>query len=131
MVGLKDIYIGNVIREKFEQKRANDRNFTKAEFARRVGIHRSTIYPLFHQKSIDIELLINISEVLEYNFIEEIYVANQKVRENRIVIGIEVSEEQLQKSDLLKEFMNVIKGKSETDMSLLLTESVDKNNVII
>ena len=129
MIGLKDIYIGNLIREKFEEKNANDENFTKAEFARRLGIHRSTIYSLFHQKSIDIELLIHISEVLEYNFIEEIYVANQKVKENRIFINIEVSEEQFQKSELLKEFTNVIKNRSGNGASLFLTESVGKNNV--
>jgi len=109
-MNLKDIYIGNLIKEKFEQKKAKDKNFTKAEFARRLGIQRSTIYPLFHQKSIDTELLIHISEVLEYNFIEKVYMTNQKAKENRIRIGIEVSEEQLQKSDLLKELVNMIES---------------------
>ena len=48
-------------------------------------------------------------EVLEYNFIEKIYISNQKAKENRIVI--EVSEDQLQKLELLKEFINVIEDK--------------------
>jgi len=113
-MNLKDIYIGKLIKEKFDAKRKSDKNFTKAEFARRLGIHRSTIYPLFKQKSLDIELLIAISEVLEYDFIEEIYIANQKTKENiqnRIVIEIEVSEEQLHKSELLRELVDVVKSK--------------------
>jgi len=72
-MNLKDIDIGKVIKEKFEEKRQTDKTLNKAAFARRIGIDRSTVYLLFEKKSIDTELLLNISEVLDYDFIGEVY----------------------------------------------------------
>jgi len=79
-MNLKEIDIGKIIKEKFEEKRRTDKTLNKAAFARRIGIDRSTVYLLFEKKSIDTELLINISEVLEYDFIEEIYCKKPSVK---------------------------------------------------
>lgn len=101
---MKNIHIGKLIKEKFEEKK-----MTKAEFARRINIHRSTVYLLFEQKSIDVELLLDISKVLEYNFIEEVYLKRSQPKENTVIIGIEVDSSQVQRLDLPKEFLQLSK----------------------
>lgn len=102
---MKNIHIGKLIKEKFEEK-----NLSKAEFARRINIHRSTVYLLFEQKSIDIELLLNISNVLEYNFIEEVYLKRHKPKDkNTVIVGIEIDRAQLRKFDLPEEFIKLSK----------------------
>jgi plasmid maintenance system antidote protein VapI len=101
---MKNIHIGKLIKDKFEETK-----MSKAEFARRINIHRSTLYLLFEQKSIDIELLINISKVLGYNFIEEIYLNHHKSKNTTIVIGVEIDSSQLQHLDLPEEFIKLSK----------------------
>ena len=100
---MKGIHIGKIIKAKFEEK-----EITKAEFARRINIHRSTVYLLFEQKSIDIELLLNISEVLEYNFIEEVYLKINEQKQTKIIVGIEIDASQLDKLNLPEEFIRLI-----------------------
>jgi transcriptional regulator with XRE-family HTH domain len=70
---LKNIHIGKIIKDK-----VNKRKISVAEFARRINCERATVYYIFTQKSIDIERLIRISEVLEYDFITEIYLPENK-----------------------------------------------------
>ncbi|MDR0711726.1 MAG: helix-turn-helix domain-containing protein [Prevotellaceae bacterium] len=101
---MKNIHIGKLIKEKFDEKK-----ITKTEFARRIHIHRSTVYLLFEQKSIDVELLLAISEVLEYSFIEEVYLKRSPPKKDTIVVGIEVDRSQLQNLDLPEEFLMLSK----------------------
>lgn len=65
---LKDIFIGRIIQQKVDEK-----GMQYAEFARRINMARTSLYYLFNAKSIDVERLILISKVLEYDFISEIY----------------------------------------------------------
>jgi plasmid maintenance system antidote protein VapI len=102
---MKNIHIGKLIKEKLDEKK-----MTKAEFARRIHIHRSTVYLLFEQKSIDVELLLAISKVLEYNFIEEVYLKRSQAKEDVVIIGVEVDRSQLQNLDLPKEFLKLSKS---------------------
>lgn len=44
-----------------------------AEFARRLHIERTTVYSIVRSKSIDIERLIRISQILDYDFISLVY----------------------------------------------------------
>jgi len=60
------VYIGSLILE-----RLTERGMTKSEFARRINCSRSAVYNIFNNKTIDIGLLLTISEVLDYDFIEE------------------------------------------------------------
>ncbi len=69
---MKDIHIGSIIRRKLEESQ-----LTIAEFAKRINKTRPTAYDIFNRKSIDIDLLIKISEVLEYNFLLEVYLKEQ------------------------------------------------------
>ncbi len=99
---MKDIHIGSIIRRKLEESQ-----LTIAEFAKRINKTRPTAYDIFNRKSIDIDLLIKISEVLEYNFLLEVYLKEQggggeKSKENlptlpihRYIVGVQISEQEL------------------------------------
>lgn len=65
---LRNIYIGRLIQEKVEE-----RNMSYAEFARQIHCGRPNVYRIFNSKSIDVERLLLISEVLDYDFIHEVY----------------------------------------------------------
>lgn len=65
---LNEIHIGHLIQCKIKEK-----NLTYAEVSRQLQVDRSTIYCITNSKSIDIERLIKISEILDYDFISEVY----------------------------------------------------------
>ena len=67
-MNIKDIHIGKIIKEKLEEK-----SISIAKFACGINRDRTTVYNIFKQKSIDIELLIKISEILDYDFIHQVY----------------------------------------------------------
>lgn len=92
-IHMKNIHIGSIIREKLEES-----GLSIAEFATKINRTRTTVYDIFNRKSIDIDLLLCISEVLDYNFLEEVYIEKDESTPQtkcRYVIGIEVSEQQL------------------------------------
>ncbi|MCL2596879.1 MAG: helix-turn-helix domain-containing protein [Paludibacter sp.] len=68
MQSLKNIHIGNIIRQKLKE---NSMSIT--DFANKIHCERTTVYDIFERKSIDSELLIRISEVLNFDFYNEIY----------------------------------------------------------
>ncbi len=59
------IHIGSKIKEVFDTK-----DLTVSEFARRIDTSRENIYGIFKRKSIDTNLLIKISNVLDHNFFQ-------------------------------------------------------------
>lgn len=63
-----EIHIGQLIRQKQEEK-----GIKISELARSIHCDRSNIYNIFSRKSIDIELLINISKALDFDFISNYY----------------------------------------------------------
>ena len=65
---MNNIHIGDIIKQKVFEN-----SITVKEFADRINCERTSVYYTFKQKSIDIEKLIKISEVLEYDFIHEVY----------------------------------------------------------
>ncbi len=69
----KDIYIGRII-----QQKVDERGMSYAEFARQIHCARTSLYTIFNSKSIDIERLLLISDVLQYDFINEVYLVRQK-----------------------------------------------------
>ena len=64
----KEIYIGRII-----QAKVDERGMSYAEFARSIHCARTSLYHLFESKSIDVERLLLIGEVLEFDFISEVY----------------------------------------------------------
>lgn len=59
------VHIGQKVKEIFESK-----GISVVEFAKRINTSRENIYGIFKRKTIDVELLFKISEVLEHNFFE-------------------------------------------------------------
>jgi len=94
---MKDIHIGSIIRSKVEES-----SLSIAEFAERINRTRPTVYDIFNRKSIDTDLLIKISEALDYNFLQEVYLEKTTekklpaVSSSRYIVGKEVSEQDLQ-----------------------------------
>lgn len=93
---VKDIHIGSIIRQKLEESA-----LSISEFANRINRTRPTVYDIFTRKSIDTELLLKISEVLEYNFLKEVYLKEQDNaaarQEGRVryIVGREVGADEL------------------------------------
>lgn len=93
---MKNVHIGSIIRAKLEES-----SLSIAEFAERINRTRPTVYDIFNRKSIDTDLLIKISEVLGYNFLQEVYLENTSKKEgvsipSRYIVGVEVNEQDLE-----------------------------------
>lgn len=63
---MKDIHIGSII-----QKYVYNHGISPQWLTNKIGCHRSKIYKIYDKKSIDIDLLIKISKILNYNFLDE------------------------------------------------------------
>lgn len=68
MVAKKDVHIGREI-----EKVLRERGMSVTQFASAICCHRKNVYDIFRRKSIDIDHLIRISEVLDYDFIQNCY----------------------------------------------------------
>lgn len=77
----KDIYIGKLI-----QQKVDERHISYAEFARQIHCARTSLYHIFNSKNIDVERLLLISEVLQFDFIGEVY-----RKDKRPVSAVDVS----------------------------------------
>jgi len=64
----RDVDIGSVIRKVFRE-----RGMTVKQFADALGCHRTRIYPIFESRSIDTDLLVRISKILDYPFLLEYF----------------------------------------------------------
>ena len=64
---MTDIHIGSII----EQKVRSSMSITG--FADKLRCDRTTVYAIFKRKSIDIERLMQISEILDFDFIGACY----------------------------------------------------------
>lgn len=104
---MKNVHIGSIIRAKLEES-----SLSIAEFAERINRTRPTVYDIFNRKSIDTDLLIKISEVLEYNFLQEVYLEDvpekklSGIAPSRYIVGVEVSEQDLK--EYLREESSII-----------------------
>lgn len=82
--------IGEIIRRKLDE---SDISYT--EFAKRIHCERQSLYYLFKCKSIDIDRLMLISKVLNYDFIRHIYLkddsCNNTSHENTLIIDIDAN----------------------------------------
>ena len=106
----KEIYIGPLI-----QERVNAIHMSYAEFARQIHVARTSLYRIFESKSIDVERLLLISEILNYDFIHEVYFVGRResipvdihlslpVRNGRVFIG-----------DLPPVLLDLLRGSQET-----------------
>ena len=61
----QSIHIGSLIKAELERQER-----TVSWFARKLCCDRSNVYKLFRRSTIDTELLLRVSKILEYNFFE-------------------------------------------------------------
>jgi len=101
---IKDIHIGTIIEQIFRE-----RGMTITEFASKIKRERTTPYDIFTRKSIDTELLIEISKVLNYDFIRNVYLDEKTV--HTIQIAIKTEEDVLKNLDLLEELIRFVRNK--------------------
>ena len=99
---LQNIYIGKIIEEKLKEK-----SMTVTGLADKINRERSTVHDIFKRKSIDTELLIEISKALDYDFIHKVYFKEQAL--STLFISIKTEEELLEKLHLLEEFIRCVK----------------------
>jgi len=104
-------HIGEIIKQKFEES-----GMTKAEFAEKIDLQRTTVYYLFERQSIDIELLEKITTALNYDFMYEVY-KYQKQKEATpspaptVFVAVEVEAKSLKHIALPDDFIQLIKQK--------------------
>jgi transcriptional regulator with XRE-family HTH domain len=79
-----NIHIGERIRQKFEES-----NLTISEFAKNIRCSRAHVYNIFKSKSIDIDKLIVISEITNYDFLDEYMIKGIVVDNVQVVLDIE------------------------------------------
>ena len=82
-----DIYIGEQIKKKCKEK-----HISIAQFAKAIRCSRATAYNIFVSKSIDIDRLIQISNVLDYQFLEEYLAKNTTTESTHVVLDIEIKD---------------------------------------
>jgi plasmid maintenance system antidote protein VapI len=106
---MKDIHIGSIIKQKLAES-----SMTIKEFADNIHCDRTTVYDIFKRKSIDTERLIKISQVLNFDFINEIYLKQpskiSSLQKNAVFIAVEVDKNIIEKIDLPNEFILLIKN---------------------
>lgn len=83
MESINDIHIGSLIRQQLDKS-----NISYKEFARSINCERQSLYYLFSCKSIDIDRLILISKVLNFDFLRNIYLEQQPDTKPAITINI-------------------------------------------
>ena len=79
-----------------------------SEFARRLNCERTNIYTIFKRRTIDVELLINISKILNYNFFEDILKETDLNIKTTHDINIRIQDCPEEKIMILKEFLEKI-----------------------
>lgn len=103
--GLKDIFIGELIRRKVDEL-----HYSHSDFAKAIHCARSSLYNLFNSKDISVEKLLLISEVLHYDFLGEIYLKRFAPVRNRPCIVIPLSDGNLDTAHLPAEIVEWLKA---------------------
>ncbi len=81
-----ELHIGIIIKQ-----RVDELGISKAEFARRINTTSQNIYGIFKRKSIDTNLLIKISQVLNHNFFQYFTSSVIKVKEEKEMLNSNIS----------------------------------------
>lgn len=61
------MHIGHLVKSVFDAS-----GMTVSEFARRINCERTNVYKIFDRRTIDVELLVRISEILNHNFLADV-----------------------------------------------------------
>jgi len=86
---MQNIHVGEMIKQKVKE-----RGIKITDFAQAIHCNRNNVYSIYRRKSIDIELLLRISKVLQYDFINEI--CNKDTEEKKYFVLLETNRQQLE-----------------------------------
>ena len=101
---MKNIHIGSIVKQKVMES-----SMTIKEFAGRINCERTTVYDIFERKSIDSELLIRISEALNFDFYNEIYLRKKTNNfSKKVLIAFEIEGENVDNLDLPDELIKLL-----------------------
>ena len=92
-----NIHIGRMIKSVFDES-----GMTVAEFARRIHCERTNVYKIFSRHSVDVALLINISQVLHHNFLADVMCLSGLVTDNPSQVQIHLSINNMSVEDINK-----------------------------
>ena len=99
-----NLHIGQLIKTVFERS-----GMTVSDFARQLNCERTNVYTIFKRRTIDVELLVNISKILEYNFFEDVLKETNLNTKTTHDINIRLQDCSEDKIILLKEFLEKMK----------------------
>ena len=99
-----NLHIGRLIKTVFERS-----GMSVSEFARQLNCERTNIYTIFKRRTIDVELLINISKILNYNFFEDILKETNLNIKTTHDINIRIQDCSEEKIKIFKEFLDKMK----------------------
>lgn len=100
-----NLHIGQLIKTVFERS-----GMTVSDFARQLNCERTNVYTIFKRRTIDVELLVNISKILEYNFFEDVLKETDLDQKPTYYLNINIRLQDCpeEKMALLKEFLEKI-----------------------
>jgi hypothetical protein len=61
------LHIGQLVKAVFDKS-----GMSVAEFARQINCERTNVYTIFRRRTIDVELLVRISYILNHNFLDDV-----------------------------------------------------------
>ena len=62
---MQDIHLGSLVKRKMKE-----RNISISEFAKAIHCDRTNVYSIFKRKSMDIQQIVQISNALNYDFLQ-------------------------------------------------------------
>ena len=101
---IRKIHIGKRIKEIFTQKK-----MTVNHFAELLHCDRTNVYNIFRRKKIDIDMLLEISNILNHNFVEEVCAIHEfykNIFPSKVCFTLEIDS---MDNNALKVFLKMIK----------------------
>ena len=123
MARFKDVHkssIGQIIKHRLDKS-----GISYTRFAELIHVSRPTLYAILSGKSIDIDRLILISEILDYDFIGNVYYNTQPSTNNSVDIVIDDKMLCNNTLSLNLDFSNITAstGVNNTDKSVNISDS--------
>ncbi len=66
MASQEKLHIGQMIKAVFDES-----GISVSELARQLHCERTNVYTIFKRRTVDVELLANLSEILDHNFLDD------------------------------------------------------------
>ena len=67
MTNTDNVHIGHLIKSVFDES-----GMTVSELARQLRCERTNVYTIFKRRTVDVELLVMLSEILHHNFLDDV-----------------------------------------------------------